>query len=239
MSREFPEWEKYERLVAQLIANQVSTEYCVTPNASITGKISSRKRQVDVLIDFRHDTDNRNRIIIDAKVKKRRIDVNGVEAFLGLMEDVGATHGYLVCPNGYTKSAERRAQEVVSLRLLPLDRLEDFDPSTWPSCSSKPRCKGKIFWDGYPTVDMLLASLENDSHSKKMVSFIHYVGKCDTCRNFHVKCLTCGDMLLLHMMKRISVLNVSVKCLGFGWLRLKVMMMEFSLQSFTLLRGKN
>lgn len=108
MSREFPQWEKYERLVAQLVANQISTEYCVTPNASIKGKISLRNRQIDVLIDYRHDTDNRNRIIIDTKVKARRIDVKDVEAFLGLMEDVGATHGYLVCPNGYTKSAGRK-----------------------------------------------------------------------------------------------------------------------------------
>ncbi|WP_372834214.1 restriction endonuclease [Pontibacterium sp.] len=164
-------------------------------NASVKGKFSSRKRQIDVLIDHRHDTDNRNRIIIDAKVKKRRIDVNGVEAFLGLMEDVGATHGYLVCPNGYTKSAERRAQEVVSLRLLPLDRLENFDPSTWPSCSATSRCKGKVFWDGYPSVDIFLAPLQNDFHSTNMVSYIHYVGKCDKCRNFHIKCLACGCVL--------------------------------------------
>lgn len=194
MNRNIPEWEKYERLVAQLIANQMSTEYCVTPNASIKGIISTRNRQIDVLIDYRHDTDNRNRIVIDAKVKKRRINVNDVEAFLGLMEDVGATHGYLVCPNGYTKSAGLRAQDVVSLRLLPLDRLENFDPSTWPSCSATPRCKGKVFWDGYPSVDMLLAPLENNSHSTKLVSYIHYVGKCDRCRSFHVKCVTCGCM---------------------------------------------
>ncbi|MDI5983827.1 restriction endonuclease [Halomonas sp. M4R5S39] len=195
MSREFPQWEKYERLVAQLVTHQISTEYCVTPNASIKGKISSRKRQVDVLIDYRHDTDNRNRIVIDAKVKERRIDVNDVEAFLGLMEDVGATHGYLVCPNGYTASAERRAQEAVSLRLLPLDRLEDFDPSTWPSCSSTSRCKGKVFWNGYPSVDMLLVPLEAGSHSTKMTSYVHYVGICDRCRNFHIKCITCGSIL--------------------------------------------
>lgn len=195
MRSEFPQWEKYERLVAQLIAKQISAEYCVTPNASIKGKISLRKRQIDVLVDYRHDTDNENRIIIDAKAKKRRINVNDVEAFLGLMEDVGATHGYLVCPNGYTKSAESRAQESVSLRLLPLDRLEDFDPSTWPACSSTKGCKGRVFWDGYPSVDMLMAPLEGKSNKPKMISYIHYVGKCDRCRNFHIKCTTCGTML--------------------------------------------
>ncbi|MFN3900855.1 MAG: restriction endonuclease [Alishewanella aestuarii] len=195
MNRNIPLWEKYERLVAEIIKNQLSTEYCVTPNASVTGVISGIKRQIDVLIDFRHDTNNRTRIIIDAKLKKRQIDVKEVETFLGLMNDVQATHGYLVCPNGYTKSAERRAQGSASLRLLPLDRLENFDPSTWPNCRSKSGCEGKIFWDGYPSIDLVLASIKADKTPVKTVYYIHYVGKCDKCRNFHVKCLTCGDVL--------------------------------------------
>src|ERR1041385_514537 len=27
------------------------------------------------------------------------------------------------------------------------------------------------------------------------VTFVHYVGKCDRCGAFHVRCQTCGDML--------------------------------------------
>jgi hypothetical protein len=45
---------------------------------------------LDVLIDLRHDTDNSRRLIVDAKKRRRRIDVVQVEAFKGLMEDVGA-----------------------------------------------------------------------------------------------------------------------------------------------------
>ncbi|ASY78661.1 hypothetical protein BJK05_01020 [Pectobacterium polaris] len=195
MGRKIPLWEKYERLVAQMITNQLSTAYCVTPNAFVTGSISGIKRQIDVLIDLRYQTDNRTRIIVDAKMKKRRIDVKEVETFLGLMKDVGATHGYLVCPKGYSKSAELRAQGSASLRLLPLDRLENFDPSTWPNCSSKPDCEGKVFWDGYPAIDVRLAPLNSGFGTTHTVSYIHYVGKCDKCKNFHVKCVTCGDTL--------------------------------------------
>lgn len=190
MSQKIPAWQRYERLVARLITNQISTAQCVTPNAQIKGVISSRKRQIDVLIDQRHDTDNTNRIIIDTKIKKRQIDIKDVEAFLGLMQDVQATHGYLVCPNGFTKSAERRAQEAVSLRLLPLDMLDDFDPSTWPDCIARTSCKGKIFWDGYPAIDMATRSIIYPYHDK-IFTYIHYVGKCDKCRNFHVKCTEC------------------------------------------------
>src|SRR4051812_34749139 len=105
-----PSWEVYERMIARLIADQVPTDMCVTANARIRGKKSGIKRQIDVLIEERHDTDNSRRVIVDAKKRARKVDVKEVESFRGLMQDVGATHGYLVCPNGYTKAAERRAQ---------------------------------------------------------------------------------------------------------------------------------
>jgi Restriction endonuclease len=196
MSRSSPAWERYERLIARMFADQISTDYCVTPNAHLVGRISKRSRQIDVLIELRHDTDNSRRIIVDAKKRARKIDVKDVEAFRGLMEDVGATHGYLICPNGHTKSAERRAQSAVSIRLVPLDRLEDFDPSTWPACKAA-KCKnGRVFWDGYPELTMRLKPLSGPDQGRLLeVRYIHYVGKCDRCGRFHVKCITCGDIL--------------------------------------------
>ena len=109
MNPSCPDWQAYERLVARLMADQLPTEYCVTPNARVVGRITGRKRQLDVLIDLRHESDNSRRLVVDAKRRNRKVDVTDVEAFRGLMEDVGATHGYLVCPRGHTKAAERRA----------------------------------------------------------------------------------------------------------------------------------
>ncbi len=196
MRRSSPEWEAYERLVARLMADQLPTEYCVTPNARVVGRITGRKRQLDVLIDLRHDSDNSRRLVVDAKRRNRKIDVTDVEAFRGLMDDVGATHGYLVCPHGHTKAAERRAQSAVSIRLVPLDRLDDFDPSTWPQCLN-PRCKGgRVFWDGYPELRMELRQVTTMAGGAvRHMPFVHYVGKCDRCGRFHVKCLTCCDLL--------------------------------------------
>jgi hypothetical protein len=112
------------------------------------------------------------------------------------MEDVRATHGYLVCPHGHTKAAERRAQSAVSIRLLPLDRLADFDPSTWPECL-RPGCNaGRVFWDGYPELQLTLRDIApGRAGSVRYISFVHYIGKCDRCGRFHVKCLTCNDTL--------------------------------------------
>lgn len=183
-------------MVARLVADQSGTDLCVTPNAWITGKITGIRRQIDVLIDARHDTDNSRRIIVDAKHRKRKIDVTDVEALLGVMKDVGATHGYLVSPAGQTKAAEKRAQMAVSIRIIPTDRLENFDPSTWPPCKSS-RCRhGRIFWDGYPELSLKVGRLQADGEEElKTLSFIHYVGKCDRCGLFHVWCITCGDTL--------------------------------------------
>lgn len=196
MSRSSPDWEAYERLVARLMADQLPTEYCVTPNARIVGRITGRKRQVDVLIDLRHDSDNSRRLVVDAKRRRRKIDVTDVEAFCGLMEDVGATHGYLVCPHGHTKAAQRRAQTAVPIRLLPLDRLGDFDPSTWPQCLNSHCNGGRVFWDGYPEITMALQKLAPvEDGAVTQMPFVHYVGKCDRCGRFHVKCVTCSQIL--------------------------------------------
>jgi hypothetical protein len=193
MNREMPEWELYERLVARMVADQLETDLCVTPNARVLGRITGVRRQIDVLIETRHDTDNSRRVIVDAKKRSRKIDVKDVESFMGLMEDVGATHGYLVSPVGYTKAAEKRAQAAVSIRILPLDRLENFDPSTWPRCQRTGCERGRVFWNGYPELTMVLQPL--DASEATHVRSVHYVGKCDRCGRFHVWCLACNDML--------------------------------------------
>lgn len=185
-------------MIARLIADQLTTDLCVTPNGRVVGRISGRSRQIDILIDSRHDTDNTRRIIVDAKKRKRKIDVTDVEAFRGLMEDVGATHGYLICPAGHTKAAEKRAQMAISLRLVPLDHLENFDPSTWPQCKNSCCKRGRIFWDGYPEFSIALQPVDKSSKQASInASFVHYVGKCDRCGRFHVWCTTCDDILPL------------------------------------------
>jgi hypothetical protein len=182
-------------MIARIVVDQLSTDYCVTPNARMIGRLSQRSRQIDVLIDLRHNTDNSRRVIVDAKRRTRKIDVTDVEAFRGLMDDVAATHGLLVCPKGYSAAAERRAQAAaVSIRLVPLDRLEDFDPSTWPKCLVATCKNGRVFWDGYPAATLRLAPISGVGPLRE-VTFVHYVGKCDRCGAFHVRCQTCGDML--------------------------------------------
>jgi len=185
----------YERLVAELLVRELSPDFCITANAHVTGVISGRKRQIDVLIDFRNDTDNSRRVIVDAKRQRRKVDITHVEALRSLMEDVGATHGYLVCPHGHTDAARKRAQDAVSICLLPLEHLETFDPSRWPKCQ-RPGCsKGRVFWDGFPEVDMAVQAVNGAGFgNSRLLLFAHCVGKCDRCGLFHVRCLTCEEI---------------------------------------------
>lgn len=187
-------WQRYERLIARMVADQAATDPCVTPNARMLGRISGRSRQLDVLIEARHDADRARRIVVDAKRRKRKIDVKDVEAFLGLMADVEATHGYLISPAGHTKTAERRAQTAATLRIVPLDRLSDFDPTSWPACRVSGCRDGRIFWDGYPELSMKLINPTDSSAGVRIVRCIHQVGKCDKCSIFHVHCTRCGDI---------------------------------------------
>jgi len=218
MKQPRPDWEHYERMVARLVADQSATDLCVTPNARIIGNITKISRQIDVLIDARHDTDNSRRVVVDAKKRRRKIDVTDVEAFLGLMQDVKATHGYLVSPSGYTTAAEKRAQMAVSIRIVPIDRLENFDPSTWPECKN-PRCgHGRVFWDGYPELSLKLRSVGTPGEQKsKTLSFIHYVGKCDRCGAPHAA-TSCP---FLRTTRTTMDINAVANFLGSGWLPLK------------------
>ena len=193
-----PSWKTYERVVATLLRNSIDTNLCVTMNARVAGIISKRSRQIDVLIESRHQLDSSRRIIVDAKRRSRKIDVTHVESLHGLMVDAGATHGYLVCPMGFSEAAQRRAQESITICLVSLDHIPDFDPNTWPLCQN-PMCKtGRVFWDGFPNLYASLQNMDSVGASVEQLNCVHYVGKCDRCGGFHVTCLTCGDLFYLN-----------------------------------------
>src|SRR4051812_30158344 len=91
-------WRMYERFVAALESSKAQGAITVIPNAELIGTISRTKRQIDVLIDNRIEEDTTRRVIIDAKFRRRKIDVRDVELFEGTIKDCRAHHGILVCP---------------------------------------------------------------------------------------------------------------------------------------------
>jgi hypothetical protein len=103
-------WKDYEDSVHAWLASQLP-DATFKRNACIRGLASQRMRQVDTLIEqrFLHGTSNW-RCIVDAKDRKRRIDVKAVESFLGMVLDVGADRGILVSRHGFSSTAARRVE---------------------------------------------------------------------------------------------------------------------------------
>ncbi|MDX1300914.1 restriction endonuclease [Photobacterium sp.] len=185
------DWKKYERFVAYLCSEEfLSDDVTVIPNAKLTGSISKCERQVDVLIDSRFEDGKERRIIVDAKRYKRAINVKDVESFEGMMRDCSASKGILVCPNGYSESAKRRAQGLISIRLVTLEELEKLDLSLWSDCLSEScnsrKNRGLVLWDAPFGIG-----------SSQMPLSICCVAKCDECGDFHVWCWSCGQRFSL------------------------------------------
>jgi hypothetical protein len=97
-----------EILVAR-IQQQLAPKAEVLHDVKLNGRYTGQKRQIDVLVREKigqYDI----KIIIDCKDYKTPVDVKSVEEFYGLLDDVGAQKGVLVCPKGFTNTAKTRAE---------------------------------------------------------------------------------------------------------------------------------
>jgi hypothetical protein len=126
-----PDWKKFEDLAAS-IQRDLSPDAKVTPNAKLIGK-SGAPRQIDILVE-QETGQFKLRIVMDCKDYKFPVDVNDVEAFLGLVEDVGANKGAMVAASGFTETAKVRAVRAG----LDLFRLIDTADHKWRSYVSIP-----------------------------------------------------------------------------------------------------
>lgn len=121
-----------EILVAK-IQRQLSPGAEVIHNAHLPGRNSKVERQIDVLVRQRIGQ-YEMLIAIDAKDHSRPVDVKGVEEFKGLLNDVGAHKGALVCPKGFTPAAKERARGWQMDLYSPVDT----DPHKWQARISAP-----------------------------------------------------------------------------------------------------
>lgn len=97
---------EFEQLVAKIVAELEPTAV-VTWDDHIVGKLSGRKRQIDVSIR-RQDPDFLG--IIDAKDYKRPATIDRVDALSSVMREVEAQYGALVCSGGFSRSIHQYAR---------------------------------------------------------------------------------------------------------------------------------
>lgn len=113
-------------LLVQKIQQQLAPQADVLHNVRLRGRHTGTMRQIDVLVREQIGQYEIS-IVIDCKDYKHPIDVKGVEEFAGLLDDVGAQKGVLVCPLGFTANAKKRAAGLQIDVYSPVDT----DPHKW------------------------------------------------------------------------------------------------------------
>jgi hypothetical protein len=121
-----------EILVAKIQA-QLAPDAEVIHDARLNGRKSNRSRQIDVLVRQKIGQ-YEMLIVLDCKDYARPVDVKGVEEFYGLLDDVGANKGALVCPRGFTPAAKTRATGYQIDLYSPIDT----DPHKWQALVAVP-----------------------------------------------------------------------------------------------------
>ncbi|MDP1701298.1 MAG: restriction endonuclease [Aestuariivirga sp.] len=108
-----------EILVAR-IQQQLAPNAEVLHDVKLDGRSSKRTRQVDVLVT-QSIGQYKIQIVIECKDYAKPVDVKGVEEFYGLLSDVGAQRGVLVCPKGFSAAAKTRAADLQIDLYSPVD----------------------------------------------------------------------------------------------------------------------
>lgn len=100
----------------------------VEQNAKIQGKITGKKREVDVAV--RTSVAGEVLLIaVECRRRRRRSDVAEVEAFASKLKDIAAHKGIMVSAKGFSKAAKRLATS----ENISLYRYEDTLSDGWPS----------------------------------------------------------------------------------------------------------
>lgn len=104
------DWLDYQKLAASIYQN-LERNAVVTHDDKILGHNTGVTRQIDVSIRASlagHDV----LVIVQAKHLKRPADVNVVGEFKGVIDDVRASKGVLICSAGFTKAAMEYGQSL-------------------------------------------------------------------------------------------------------------------------------
>ena len=170
-------WQEYQQIVAQLYeqAEGIGTVY---ENITRADKITGQSRQIDAWLEIETKGVNLG-VLIDAKYHKQKVDIKTVEEVLALADSVGAASSIIVCSNGWTKPAQKRAKfSGMSLRLLSFEEaIEIIEPNKWIVC---------------PTCENDCIILDQDGMVQNMGLILWWLaGQCRECKTARVWCQDC------------------------------------------------
>ncbi|WPC72427.1 restriction endonuclease [Vibrio porteresiae] len=191
-NKHIADWKQYEWLVTKILHDEYSSPtVTVLGDSRITGEYSERSRQIDILI--RNGTVT---TIVECKHYNKPVDVKAAEAFMSMMNDVGANFGILISSNGFTSSVSKRIREFGDrIKLESLNWIDAYKTSfveesygkmtdICPHCF-EPKDKGRAV-PGLLCWQHGLGIIQNGKVS------IGSVGKCLKCGCHTVYCDSCG-----------------------------------------------
>jgi hypothetical protein len=128
---EKPKWKQFEEFVKE-VQEHLAPDAKVTTNERIMGA-SGKQRQIDVVV--RKTVGQFSLLIaIDCKDWKTKVDIQDVEMFVGMVEDVKANKGALVCNSGFTDGAK----SIATMKGISLFSAIDVQSIDWPAFAAIP-----------------------------------------------------------------------------------------------------
>jgi hypothetical protein len=121
------DWKQYEKEIYDYFSDSFP-EAQISHDVTEIGLYSKVKRQIDVLIE-QHVAGNRILVVVDGKYFNKKVDVKGVEQFIGMLEDLGAHKGLMISKEGFSEAALNRAHfgpSKVELDILNFEDTEIF-----------------------------------------------------------------------------------------------------------------
>lgn len=128
-----PKWRRFENVVAEITRDLSPLGAEVRQDQRVKGQITGVPRQIDILVRIPSEAGEVT-LVVDCKDHNAPVDVKDMEAFLGLLEDVGANRGAIVSALGFTEAAVKRA---VRAGVDPLTYI-DVESVDWPSKVAAP-----------------------------------------------------------------------------------------------------
>ena len=171
-------WQEYQEAVGVLY-EQMSEMGIVKKNITIPDRVTGQARQVDVWWEFSLGN-HTIKILIDAKLRKSKLDVKDVEEILALAKSVKADKAVIVTNNEWTMPAELFANhEGLDFLVLTIDEATDLIvDGKWLMCHDCEKDCVVMDSDGAVVID------------EKVNWWIG--GKCRSCKTLHIICQSCG-----------------------------------------------
>jgi Restriction endonuclease len=152
MPQEDEEWRQYERHIYERLKEAGGPDAEVKFDQSLPGRFSGIDRQVDALATghYAGEIEKAVTAAVDCKFYKRKVDVKGVEAFIGLIDDVGTDLGLLITTAGFSDAAVQRARKGsrgLRLKVIPSVIVADIDqiPTAYFSAPDEAYYEGSYF----------------------------------------------------------------------------------------------